>query len=239
MRLEIVSLFPAICAGPLSESIMGRAQREGLVDLKLVNLRDYAHDRRQSVDDSPYGGGAGMVLRVEPLFECIESLLDDDAHVVLMTPQGRPFNQATARRLATKKHLILVCGHYEGIDERARQALIDEELSLGDYVLTNGAIAAVVVSDAVIRLLPGALGSDESSDDESFGREPLLEYPQYTRPVVFRNMKVPDVLLSGNHEEIRKWRQEQRVIRTAGRRPDLLRQHMETGEVNGNKKECN
>jgi tRNA (guanine37-N1)-methyltransferase len=237
MRLEIVSLFPAICAAPLNESIIGRAQREGLVEIKLVNLRDYAHDRRQSVDDSPYGGGAGMVLRVEPLFDCIEALLDDDAHVVLMTPQGRPFTQAAARRLATKKHLIVVCGHYEGIDERARQCLIDEELSLGDYVLTNGAIAAVVLADAVIRLLPGVLGSDESSDEESFGQEPLLEYPQYTRPAQYRGMKVPELLLSGNHEEISKWRQEQRVIRTAGRRPDLLRQYMETGEDNENKNE--
>ena len=238
MRLDIVSLFPDISRGALAESIIGRAQQAGLVTIRHIDLRDYTHDRHRTVDDSPFGGGVGMVLRPEPLFACIESLLLADSHVVLMTPQGSVFNQGKARELARKSHLIIVCGHYEGIDERARQALIDEELSLGDYVLTNGAIAAVVVSDAVIRLLPGALGSDESSDDESFGREPLLEYPQYTRPVVFRNMKVPDVLLSGNHEEIRKWRQEQRVIRTAGRRPDLLRQHMETGEVNGNKKEC-
>ena len=222
MRIDIVSLFPEICSGALGESIIGRAIRNGLVDIRYVNLRDFTHDRRKTVDDTPYGGGAGMVLAVEPLFECVESLATEKSRVILMCPQGRSFRQADARRLSEEEHLIFVCGHYEGIDERARQSLFDEELSLGDYVLTNGALAAVVMTDAIVRLLPGVLGSDESSGEESFGDLPLLEYPQYTRPVEYRGMKVPGVLLSGNHEEISNWRLEQRVIRTAGRRPDLL-----------------
>ncbi len=222
MRIDIVSLFPEICSGALGESIIGRAIRNGLVDIRYVNLRDFTHDRRKTVDDTPYGGGAGMVLAVEPLFECVESLTTERSRVILMCPQGRRFRQADARRLSAEEHLIFVCGHYEGIDERARQSLFDEELSLGDFVLTNGALAAVVMTDAIVRLLPGVLGSDESSGEESFGDLPLLEYPQYTRPVEYRGMKVPDVLLSGNHEEISNWRLEQRVIRTAGRRPDLL-----------------
>ncbi len=239
LHIDIVSLFPRICEGPLQESILGRACREGKVQVDLINLRDYAIDRRGTVDDSPYGGGAGMVLRAEPLFACVEELADAEAYTVLMTPQGAPFTQATARRLASKSHLVMVCGHYEGVDERARQCLFDEEISLGDFVLTNGAIAAVVVVDAVVRLLPGVLGSDESSVDESFGRDSLLEYPQYTHPEVFRGMRVPDVLLSGNHGEIAKWRQEQRLVRTAGRRPDLLVRLRETGENDGNRNEEN
>ena len=222
MRIDIVSLFPGICRGALGESIMGRAVREGRVELNFVNLRDYAHDRRQSVDDAPYGGGAGMVLAPEPLFECVESLRTPDCRVILMCPQGRRFRQSDARRPSGERHLMLVCGHCEGIDERARQCLFDEELSLGDFVLTNGALAAVVMTDAIVRLLPGVLGDDLSSEEESFGDLPLLEYPQYTRPVEFRGMRVPDVLLSGNHGEITNWRLEQRVIRTVGRRPDLL-----------------
>ena len=222
MQIDIVSLFPSICKGVLSESVIGRAWKEGIVKINLVDLRDYTHDARKTVDDTPYGGGAGMVLRPEPLFECLQDLRTPDARVVLMTPQGKPFCQKTARRFATMPHLILVCGHYEGIDERARQCLMDEELSLGDYVLTNGAIAASVVTDAVVRLLPGALGNEVSSDEESFGNEPLLEYPQFTRPVDYKGMRVPEILLSGNHQEIATWRLEQRVLRTVSRRPDLL-----------------
>ncbi|MCQ2402980.1 MAG: tRNA (guanosine(37)-N1)-methyltransferase TrmD [Lentisphaeria bacterium] len=222
MQIDIVSLFPSICKGVLSESVIGRAWKEGIVKINLVDLRDYTHDARKTVDDTPYGGGAGMVLRPEPLFECLQDLRTPDARVVLMTPQGKPFCQQTARRFATLSHLILVCGHYEGIDERARQCLMDEELSIGDYVLTNGAIAASVVTDAVVRLLPGALGNDVSSDEESFGNEPLLEYPQFTRPVDYKGMRVPEILLSGNHQEIATWRLEQRVLRTVSRRPDLL-----------------
>lgn len=222
MRIDIVSLFPGICRGALGESIMGRAIREKRVEINCVNLRDYTHDRRQTVDDTPYGGGAGMVLAVEPLFECVEALVTPRSRVILMCPQGHRFCQADARRLSTEEHLVFVCGHYEGIDERARQCLFDEELSLGDFVLTNGALAAVVMTDAIVRLLPGVLGDDASSTEESFGDVPLLEYPQYTRPLEYRGMKVPDILLSGNHEEISNWRLEQRVVRTAGRRPDLL-----------------
>ncbi|NLF93147.1 MAG: tRNA (guanosine(37)-N1)-methyltransferase TrmD [Oligosphaeraceae bacterium] len=228
MRLDIVSLFPSICAGALGESIIGRAWHKGLVEINLVDLRDFTHDARRTVDDSPYGGGAGMVLRPEPLFECLSSLTGPESRVVLLCPQGQPFTQGIARRYACLAHLILVCGHYEGVDERARQCLMHEELSLGDYVLTNGALAASVVADAVIRLLPGVLGSADSSQEESFSQGDLLEYPQYTRPVDFRGMGVPAVLLSGDHQRIAQWRAEQRWLRTLSRRPDLLQQHFDT-----------
>lgn len=223
MQIDIVTLFPALCKGVLSESVIGRAWKEGVVKINLVDLRDYTHDVRKTVDDKPYGGGAGMVLRPEPLFECLQDIRTPEAKIVLMCPQGARFTQAIARRYAsTVEHLILVCGHYEGVDERVRQCLMDEELSIGDYVLTNGAIAASVVTDAVVRLLPGALGNDESSADESFSNEPLLEYPQFTRPEDYKGMRVPEILLSGNHQEIDAWRLEQRVLRTVSRRPDLL-----------------
>ena len=223
MQIDIVTLFPALCKGVLSESVIGRAWKEGIVKINLVDLRDYTHDVRKAVDDKPYGGGAGMVLRPEPLFECLQDIRTPEAKIVLMCPQGTRFTQAIARRYAsTVEHLILVCGHYEGVDERVRQCLMDEELSIGDYVLTNGAIAASVVTDAVVRLLPGALGNDESSADESFSNEPLLEYPQFTRPEDYKGMRVPEILLSGNHQEIDAWRLEQRVLRTVSRRPDLL-----------------
>ncbi len=222
MQIDIVSLFPELCRGALSASVIGRAWKDGVVKLNLIDLRDYTHDARKTVDDTPYGGGVGMVLRPEPLFECLGDIATPESRVVLMTPQGQHFNQATARRYSELKHLILVCGHYEGIDERARQCLMDEEISLGDYVLTNGAIAASVVTDAVVRLLPGALGNDSSSQEESFGNEPLLEYPQFTRPADYKGMRVPDVLLSGNHQDIEAWRLEQRMLRTVGRRSDLL-----------------
>lgn len=223
MQIDIVTLFPALCKGVLSESVIGRAWKEGIVKINLVDLRDYTHDVRKTVDDKPYGGGAGMVLRPEPLFECLQDIRTPEAKIVLMCPQGARFTQAIARRYAsTVEHLILVCGHYEGVDERVRQCLMDEELSIGDYVLTNGAIAASVVTDAVVRLLPGALGNDESYADESFSNEPLLEYPQFTRPEDYKGMRVPEILLSGNHQEIDAWRLEQRVLRTVSRRPDLL-----------------
>lgn len=222
MQIDIVSLFPNICQGALGESVIGRAWKEGIVKINLIDLRDYTHDARRTVDDTPYGGGVGMVLRPEPLFECLSDIATPGSHVVLMCPQGKPFRQETARRFASLSHLILVCGHYEGIDERARQCLMDEEISIGDYVLTNGALAASVVTDAVVRLLPGALGNDTSSDEESFGNEPLLEYPQFTRPANYKGMKVPEVLVSGNHQEIAAWRNEQRIVRTVGRRSDLL-----------------
>jgi len=234
MRLDIVSLFPEICRAVLGESIIGRACKRGLVQLNCLDLRDYAHDERRTVDDTPYGGGAGMLLRPEPLFECLESLATPDSHIVLMCPQGQRFQQSAARRLAQFEHLILVCGHYEGIDERVRQCLIDEELSLGDFVLTNGALAAAVVSDAVIRLLPGVLGHDESSAEESFSDGALLEYPQFTKPEDFRGMKVPEVLLSGDHGKIAEWRREQRLARTAWRRPDLWQSESGHDDMNKN-----
>jgi len=208
-------------AGPLDESIIQRARADGLLELAIHNLRDYTHDRHRTVDDKPFGGGPGMVLKPEPIFEAVESLARENTRVILLTPAGRTFHQAIARELAGRQHLLLVCGSYEGVDERVREELVSDELSIGDYVLTNGALPAMVIIDAVTRLLPGALGDDRSSQDESFSRG-LLEYPQYTRPAEFRGVKVPEVLLSGNHAEIEKWRLEQAKQRTKERRPDLI-----------------
>ena len=221
MKIDALTLFPAMFAGPLDESIIKRAREAGLLNLQLHQLRDWTHDRHQTVDDRPFGGGPGMLLKPEPIFEAVESLKRENTCVVLMSPSGRQFNQAIARKLAQVEHLLLVTGHYEGFDERIREALADDELSIGDYVLTNGALPAMVVIDAVARLLPGVLGDDESAQDESFSRS-LLEYPQYTRPAEFRGMKVPEVLVSGNHAEIAKWRAEHAKLRTKERRPDLL-----------------
>jgi tRNA (guanine37-N1)-methyltransferase len=221
VKIDVLTLFPAMFAGPLDESIVKRARDTGLVDVKIHNLRDWAHDRHKTVDDRPFGGGPGMLLKPEPLFEAIESLRRETTRVILLSPAGRPFCQAIARELAPLDDLLLVTGHYEGFDERVRETLADDELSIGDYVLTNGALPAMVVIDAVVRLLPGALGDDESSHDESFSHG-LLEYPQYTRPAAFRGMKVPDVLVSGHHAEIEKWRREQARRRTKERRPDLM-----------------
>jgi tRNA (guanine37-N1)-methyltransferase len=221
MKIDVLTLFPAMFAGPLDESIVKRAREAGLLDLKIHSLRDWTHDRHKTVDDRPFGGGPGMLLKVEPLFEAIESLQREKTRVVLLSPAGRKFDQSMARELAQSKDLLLVCGSYEGFDERVREALADDELSIGDYVLTNGALPAMVVIDAVVRLLPGVLGDDESSHDESFSHG-LLEYPQYTRPAEFRGMKVPEVLLSGNHAEIEKWRRQQAKLRTEKQRPDLL-----------------
>jgi tRNA (guanine37-N1)-methyltransferase len=221
MKIDVLTLFPAMFAGPLDESIVKRAREAKLLDLKIHNLRDWTHDRHKTVDDKPFGGGPGMLLKVEPLFEAIESLQREKTKVILLSPSGRKFSQQIARELSQEKDLLLVCGSYEGFDERVREALADDELSIGDYVLTNGALPAMVVIDAVARLLPGVLGDDESSHDESFSAG-LLEYTQYTRPAEFRGMKVPEVLLSGNHAEIEKWRREQAKSRTEKQRPDLL-----------------
>lgn len=221
MKIDVLTLFPAMFTGPLDESIVRRARNAGLLDLTIHNLRDYAHDRHKTVDDRPFGGGPGMLLKPEPIFEAVEKLRGLGTEVILLSPAGRKFDQAIARELAGKDHLLLVCGSYEGFDERVREHLADAELSIGDYVLTNGSLPAMVVIDAVTRLLPGALGDDASAADESF-TEGFLEYPHYTRPAEFRGMKVPDVLLSGNHAEIEKWRREQSRLRTASRRPDLL-----------------
>src|SRR5256885_16096542 len=221
MKIDVLTLFPAMFAGPLDESIIKRAREAGRLDLQIHNLRDYAHDRHRTVDDRPFGGGPGMLLKPEPIFEAMEKLAGEQTHVILLSPAGRTFNQAIARELAQLADVLLVSGHYEGFDERIREHLADDELSIGDYVLTNGSLPAMVIVDAVTRLLPGVLGDDESSHEESFSRG-LLEYPQYTRPAEFRGMKVPEVLLSGNHVEIARWRAEQARLRTKERRPDLL-----------------
>ena len=221
MKIDVLTLFPAMFAGPLDESIIKRAREAGRLDLAIHNLRDYAHDRHKTVDDRPFGGGPGMLLKPEPIFEAVESLAREDTRVILLSPAGRQFSQAIARELAGLEHMLMVSGHYEGFDERVREQLADDELSIGDYVLTNGALPVMVIIDAVTRLLPGVLGDEDSARDDSFSQG-LLEYPQYTRPAEFRGMKVPEVLLSGNHGEIARWRAEQARLRTQERRPDLL-----------------
>ncbi len=220
MKIDILTLFPAMFVGPLDESIIKRAREAGILDLRIHNLRDYTHDRHRTVDDRPFGGGPGMLLKPEPIFEAVEHLATPETRVILMSPAGRVFRQAVARELVQHSHLLFICGSYEGVDERVREALVHEELSIGDFVLTNGALPAMIMVDVVTRLLPGVLGDDESSREESFS-DSLLEYAQYTRPAEFRGMKVPEVLLSGHHAEIAKWRQEQARQRTLARRPDL------------------
>ena len=221
MKIDVLTLFPGMFPGPLDESIIKRACESGRLQLGVHDLRDYTHDRHRTVDDRPFGGGPGMLLKAEPLFEAVEALRGEKTRVILTSPAGRPFRQEIARELAGEKHVLLVCGSYEGFDERVRQSLADDEISIGDYVLTNGALPAMVIVDAVTRLLPGVLGDDESSQDESFCGC-LLEYPQYTRPAEFRGMNVPEVLLSGDHAAIEKWRREQAKVQTRRRRPDLL-----------------
>lgn len=224
MRIDVLTLFPETFDGPLQASILGRALREGVAAVHLHDIREYATDKHSVVDDYAYGGGPGMVMKPEPLAAAIESVraaVEPAGRVVLLTPQGRLFNQQVVDELAAEPRLILLCGHYEGIDERIRQHLVDDEVSIGDYVLSGGEYAAMVVIDAVVRRQPGTLGSADSLLEESHS-DGLLEYPQYTRPAEFRGWQVPDILLSGNHGEIAKWRRQQRIIRTAKRRPDLL-----------------
>ena len=223
MKIDVLTLFPGMFVGPLDESIIKRAREKGISDLQVHNLRDWTHDRHKTVDDRPFGGGPGMVLKPEPLFEAVEALKRTNTRVILMSPSGRPFKQAIARELAGCEHLVLIAGSYEGFDERVREHLAQDDLSIGDYVLTNGALPVMVVIDVVARLLPGVLGDDESAKEESFSHG-LLEYPHYTRPADFRGMKVPEILLSGHHAEIAKWRHEQALERTRERRPDLLEQ---------------
>ncbi|MDB6029113.1 MAG: tRNA ((1)-)-methyltransferase [Verrucomicrobiales bacterium] len=222
MKIDVLTLFPEMFVGPLDFSMVKRARTAGILDLRVINLRDYTHDRHRTVDDKPFGGGPGMLLKPEPIFEAVESLANEKTHVVLMTPTGRKFDQQIARDLAKEEHVLFLCGAYEGFDERVR-TLVDDELSIGDFVLTNGALPAMCMIDTVTRLLPGVLGHECSAVDESFSHD-LLEYPQYTRPAEFREMKVPDVLLSGNHAEIQKWQREQALKRTTERRPDLLKE---------------
>jgi tRNA (guanine37-N1)-methyltransferase len=231
MQIDILTLFPEICRAPLSESMMKRARENGIVDLRIHNLRDWTTDKHHIVDDAPFGGGQGMVMKPEPIFAAVESLVggsnensniqQSTAKIVLMSPAGRRFNQRIAGELSRESHLIIICGHYEGVDHRVIEHLIDLEISIGDYVLTNGAIAAVILVDATVRLLPGALGHELSAEDDSFSSG-LLEAPHYTRPAEFRGWKVPDVLLSGNHAEIAAWRKEEALKRTHENRPDLL-----------------
>ena len=220
MKVDVLTLFPAMFAGPLDESILRRARESGRLELILHDLRDWTHDRHRTVDGTPYGGGPGMVLKPEPIFEAIDELATDTTQVVMLTPQGEPFRQDTARRLSAHEHLLLLCGSYEGFDERIRTR-VHHEISIGDYVLTNGALPAMVVIDAVTRLLPGVLGDDASSVEESFS-ENTLDYPQYTRPAEYRGLEVPEVLQNGNHAAIEQWRREQAEQRTRERRPDLL-----------------
>jgi tRNA (guanine37-N1)-methyltransferase len=229
VKIDVLTLFPAMFAGPLDESIIKRAREAGLLELQLHQLRDWAHDKHKTVDDRPFGGGPGMLLKPDPIFEAVDSLATEETKVILLSPAGRMFNQSVARELATEKHLLLVTGHYEGFDERVREHLADDELSIGDYVLTNGALPAMVVIDAVARLLPGVLGDDQSSEEESFSHG-LLEYPHYTRPAEYRGWKVPEILLSGNHAEIAKWRAAQARERTRERRPDLLENPSQPGQ---------
>lgn len=223
MKFDILTLFPGMFVGPFADSIIRRAVDNGLIDIRLHDVREYACDRHRTTDDYPYGGGAGMVMKVEPLSACIEAVKKGrpQAKVILTTPQGRPFSQAMAGRLAEEQELIIICGRYEGVDERVRELFVDEEISLGDFVLTGGEIAAMAIVDAVSRLIPSVLGSAESAAADSFC-DGLLEYPQYTRPPEFRGLKVPEVLLSGNHLEIAKWRRRQALQRTFTMRPDLL-----------------
>lgn len=229
MKVDILTLFPGICGAPLNESMMKRAQEKGIVDVHIHNLRDWTTDKHHVVDDVPFGGGQGMVMKPEPIFAAVEDLQQTSnlkaqtSKVILMSPAGRRLDQQLATELSQEPHLIIVCGHYEGVDHRVIEHLIDLEISIGDYVLTNGAIAAVVLVDAIVRLLPGVLGHEQSAVNDSFSRKRSgLEAPLYTRPAEFRGWKVPEVLLSGNHAEIAKWREEQAIKRTRQNRPDLL-----------------
>jgi tRNA (guanine37-N1)-methyltransferase len=222
VQLDVITLFPELINVPMRTSIMGRAQEKGAVSVGVHDLRENGLGKHKQVDDTPYGGGQGMLLRPEPLFAALEKIHTPTSRVLLMSPAGNRFDQATARRLSTEEHLIFISGHYEGIDQRVVDHWVDEELSLGDYVLTNGSIAAVIVMDAIVRLLPGVLGDDMSAVEESFGQSGLLEAPHYTKPAEFQGLKVPEILLSGNHGKIAQWRHEQALERTRLMRPDLL-----------------
>jgi tRNA (guanine37-N1)-methyltransferase len=225
VKIDILTLFPGICHGALGESMMKRARERGLAEINAVDLRQWAIGRHRQADDMPYGGGPGMVMKIEPIHAALQALRSPETRVVLMTPQGRPFTQTIAREYARERHVILLCGHYEGVDQRVADHLVDDEISIGDYVLTNGALAALVVTDAVVRLIPGVLGDADSAEQDSFGNGEggrLLDHPHYTRPVDYEGWRVPDVLLSGNHAAIEKWRLEQARALTRERRPDLL-----------------
>ena len=232
MRLDVVTIFPPLLAGAFEHSIVKRARDRGIVDVHVHDLRDYTTDRHRTVDDYPYGGGAGMVMKPEPWFRAVEALREqgNPGRAILLTPQGRRLDQTLVQRVASEDRLIILCGRYEGVDERVREHLVDEEISIGDYVLSGGESAAAVLVDAVVRLQPGALGSSQSTVEESFA-EGLLEYPQYTRPSEFRGWRVPEVLLSGDHGAVERWRRERRIERTRARRPDLLAEPEDVSET--------
>jgi len=221
IEIQILTPIPSIAEGVLRESILGRAQESGLVRLEAVDLRRWTHDRHRTVDDAPYGGGPGMVMKIEPIAAALSDLRRPGTRVVFLTPQGRPLCQSIVREYAQTEHLILLCGHYEGVDQRVAEHLVDEEISIGDYILTNGVLGALVMTDAIVRLVPGVLGDDQSAVTESF-ESGLLDHPHYTRPEDFQGWKVPSILLSGNHGAIAKWRADQALEATKNRRPDLL-----------------
>ncbi len=232
MRIDILTLFPEMFRGPFGESIIKRAQEKGLATIQIHNLRKWAKDKHKTVDDRPFGGGVGMILMIEPVYKALKELkqstINYQQSTILLTPQGNPFNQKIAKKLSKMNHLILICGHYEGVDERVREHLVDKEISIGDYILTGGELPAMVVVDAIARLIPGVLEKPEALESESFSQltthnsQPMLEYPHYTRPDDFRGWKVPKILLSGDHQKIDKWRKEKALERTRQRRPDLL-----------------
>ena len=230
MRIDILTLFPEMFDGVLSASMLGRAQANGLIDIRVHNIRDYTDNKHKKADDYPFGGGAGLVMMAQPIYDCMDAVLEGGtARRILMTPRGRTLNQKIAKELSGEERLVLLCGHYEGVDERVME-IIDDEISVGDYVLTGGELPAMIVVDCVSRLIPGVLGSEESAADESFS-EDLLEYPQYTRPASFRGMDVPEILLNGHHAKIQAWRKEQARLKTALNRPDLLSEATDKGEV--------
>ena len=224
LRIDVLTLYPSLCEGAFAGSMMKRAQAADAASIRVHNLRDWARDKHRTTDDIPYGGGQGMVMKPDPIFEAVDALRQPETRVILLGPQGRAFRQSVAAEFASCTHLVFICGHYEGVDHRVSEFLADDEISIGDYVLTNGAIAAAVVVDAVVRLLPGVLGDAHSAVQDTFaeGHDGLLEGPQYTRPAEFRGHRVPEVLLSGNHAVIARWRREQALERTRRERPDLL-----------------
>lgn len=230
MRIDILTIFPEMFEGVLGSSMLGRARQNGLIDIRVHNIRDYTDNKHKKTDDYPFGGGAGMVMMVQPIFDCVNAVLGGEkAWRILLSPRGRTLNQKIAKELAGEERLLLLCGHYEGVDERV-MTIMDEELSIGDYVLTGGELPAMVLTDCLSRFIPGVLGSEESAADESFS-DGLLEYPQYTRPAEFRGMEVPEVLLNGHHAKIQAWRLEQARLKTALNRPDLLAETSGDGET--------
>lgn len=231
MKFDILTLFPNMFSSPFQESIIGRAIKNGIIEIRTINIRDFSTDKHKTVDDIPYGGGHGMVMKVEPIVRAIRWVKSQDpsSWTIYLSPQGKPLNQKKVEELSKKSHLILICGRYEGVDERVREFYIDEEISIGDYILTGGELAAMVLIDSVSRLIPGVLGTEESAKEESF-KDFLLEYPQYTRPFDFEGHKVPEVLVSGNHLAISEWRRKEAIKRTYKKRPDLLANAILTDE---------